>query len=150
MRNAVRENRLDGWAQVDHPLIQLPDGRPGMATPAGVLGEYHSSMSWTAWPRLWTGLLVGTLLTGCSALPVVSYLPKFSETPPEGSPPVRHVQVAWPTLRYGHSRPAKGSHALGYCPEVTATDRLASAGAASSLHYFCPTAERTEAPDTSR
>jgi hypothetical protein len=115
-----------------------------------MIDAYHPSMSSTVWPHLWTGLIAGALITGCSAVSVVSYVPKFSATPPEGSPPVRHVQVAWPTLRYGHARPAEGAHAPAYCPEVTATDRLAPAGTTSSLHYFCPTAEQTETPGTSR
>lgn len=107
-------------------------------------------MSWIAWRRLWAGLLAGPRLADCSAVSVVSRLPKFSLMPPEGSPPVRHVQVLWPTFRRGHFPPSRGPHAVAYRAEAATSDRVPSAQVTSSLHDFCPTAERIEASATFR
>lgn len=107
-------------------------------------------MSWIAWRRLWAGLLAGPRLAGCSAVSVVSRLPKFSLMPPEGSPPVRHMQVLWPMFRRGHLPPSRGPHAVGYCAEAAMSDRVPPAQVPSSLHDFRPAAERVEASATFR
>ncbi len=108
-------------------------------------------MKWITWTPLWAGLLAGTLLTGCSTLRVVSWLPKLTESPvTKGYPPRRHVRLEWPTLRYGPAHPAKESHAVAYCAKATATDHRLPAETTSSLHYFCPTAQRAGSSVTDR
>lgn len=89
------------------------------------------------------------MLACCNTVSVVSYLPKFTETPLTGVPPVRHIQVGWPTLRYRYAeQPAEGSRAVGYCAEAAVTDCMDAVEMSSSLYDFCATAERAKVSNT--